>query len=177
MAAYGSHYRDERQGRAKRWGNRYRAASFGALARSARTVSYTHLDVYKRQVGTLFTDWANDGVFGDGWLYAGTEQYDDAVGAWEESMAAAEAAGAGAAELAALAEEEPDPAAFGVYIPGLTPVATEALESIGTAPWLTSLVVDGIIAGVGAVLGFVPQMIVLFLLLSVLCLLYTSRCV
>ena len=119
-------------------------------------------------VGTLFTDWANDGVFGDGWLYTGTEQYDDAVGAWEESVAAAEEAGAGAAELAALAEEEPDPAAFGVYIPGLTPVATEALESVGTAPWLTSLIVDGIIAGVGAVLGFVPQMIVLFLLLSVL---------
>ena len=119
-------------------------------------------------VGTLFTDWANDGVFGDGWLYTGTEQYDEAVGVWEENMTAAEEAGASESELALLAEEEPDPAEFGFYLPGLTPVATEALESIGTAPWLTSLVVDGIIAGVGAVLGFVPQMIVLFLLLSVL---------
>ncbi len=45
-------------------------------------------------VGTLFTDWANDGVFGDGWLYTGTEQYDEAVGAWEENVAAAEEAGA-----------------------------------------------------------------------------------
>ncbi|HIW76331.1 MULTISPECIES: ferrous iron transporter B [Gordonibacter] len=119
-------------------------------------------------VGTLFTDWANDGVFGDGWLYTGTEQYDEAVATWEETVAAAEEAGASEAELAVLAEEEPDPATFGVYIPGLTPVATEALESIGTAPWLVSLIVDGIIAGVGAVLGFVPQMIVLFLLLSLL---------
>ena len=119
-------------------------------------------------VGTLFTDWANDGVFGDGWLYTGTEQYDEAVGVWEENVAAAEEAGASESELALLAEEEPDPAEFGVYIQGLTPVATEALESIGTAPWLISLIVDGIIAGVGAVLGFVPQMIVLFLLLSIL---------
>ncbi|RDB62004.1 ferrous iron transporter B [Gordonibacter sp. 28C] len=119
-------------------------------------------------VGTLFTDWANDGVFGDGWLYTGTEQYDEAVGAWEENVAAAEEAGATEGELALLAEEEPDPAEFGVYVPGLTPVATDALESNGVAPWLVSLVVDGIIAGVGAVLGFVPQMIVLFLLLSLL---------
>ncbi|BAK45314.1 ferrous iron transporter B [Eggerthella sp. YY7918] len=119
-------------------------------------------------IGTLFTDWANDGVFGDGWLYTGTEQYDEAVGAWEETVAAAEEAGATEAELATLAEEEPDPAAFGVWVPGLTPVVTDALESAGTAPWLVSLVVDGIIAGVGAVLGFVPQMIVLFLLLSIL---------
>ena len=119
-------------------------------------------------VGTLFTDWANDGVFGDGWLYTGTEQYDEAVGAWEESVAAAEEAGATEAELAVLAEEEPDPAAFGLWVPGLTPVVSEALEAAGTAPWLTSLVVDGIIGGVGAVLGFVPQMIVLFLLLSLL---------
>lgn len=119
-------------------------------------------------VGTLFTDWANDGVFGDGWLYTGVEQYDSAVGVWEENLAAAEEAGATEEELEALAEEEPDPAEFGVYVPGLTPVATEALESVAVAPWLVSLIVDGIIAGVGAVLGFVPQMIVLFLLLSML---------
>lgn len=119
-------------------------------------------------VGTLFTDWANDGVFGDGWLYTNTEQYDEAVGAWEESVALAEESGAGETELAALAEAEPDPATFGLYIPGLTPIVSDALESIGTAPWLQSLVVDGILAGVGAVLGFVPQMIVLFLLLSIL---------
>lgn len=119
-------------------------------------------------VGTLFTDWANDGVFGDGWLYTGTEQYDEAMGAWEESVALAEAAGASESDLTALAEAEPEPSMFGLYIPGLTPIVSDALTSIGTAPWLQSLVVDGILAGVGAVLGFVPQMIVLFLLLSIL---------
>ncbi|MEG2024908.1 MAG: ferrous iron transporter B [Gordonibacter sp.] len=119
-------------------------------------------------VGTLFTDWANDGVFGDGWLYTGTELYDEALATWEEGVAAAEEAGAGEIELAALAEQEPVPADYGLWIPGLTPIISDALAAIGTAPWLQSLVVDGIVAGVGAVLGFVPQMIVLFLLLSLL---------
>ncbi|MEG0460796.1 ferrous iron transporter B, partial [Gordonibacter sp.] len=119
-------------------------------------------------VGTLFTDWANDGVFGDGWLYTGTELYDEAVATWEEGVAAAEEAGAGEIELAALAEQEPVPADYGLWIPGLTPIISDAFAAIGTAPWLQSLVVDGIVAGVGAVLGFVPQMIVLFLLLSLL---------
>lgn len=190
-------------------------------------------------VGTVVTDWANDGLFGDGWLYTGTEQYDEAVGEWEGQQANIEAylvaaeedgidtEGASAAlemeepgedaDAAAIAEydegqealdtfkteaadagvvgivetegddgavveeevdsaafssaleaEEPEPASYGVWVPGLTPVVSEALESIGTAPWLQSLIVDGVIAGVGAVLGFVPQMIVLFLLLSIL---------
>lgn len=119
-------------------------------------------------VGTLFTDWANDGVFGDGWLYTGTEQYDEAVATWEEGKAAAEEAGADESELAMLAEQKPAPADFGVWVPGLKPIMSDALTAIDTAPWLQSLVVEGILAGVGAVLGFVPQMIVLFLLLSLL---------
>ena len=120
-------------------------------------------------VGTgVVTDWANDGISGDGWLYTNGAQYEEAVGAWEESVAAAEESGASEDELALLAEEEPDPAEFGLFIPGLTPIVSNALESIGTAPWLQSLVVDGIIAGVGAVIGFIPQMIILFLLLALL---------
>ena len=77
-------------------------------------------------VGTLVTDWANDGLFGDGWLYGDT------------------------------------------FVPGIPVVLGDFLASIGTADWLQALVLDGIVAGVGAVLGFVPQLIVLFLLLSVL---------
>lgn len=119
-------------------------------------------------VGTLFTDWANDGVFGDGWLYTGTEQYEEAVATWEEGKAAAEEAGADETELALLSEQKPVPAEFGVWVPGLKPIMSDALAAIDTAPWLQSLVVEGILAGVGAVLGFVPQMIVLFLLLSLL---------
>lgn len=79
--------------------------------------------------GGIVTDWANDGISGDGWMYGGED---------------------------------------GVWIPGLSPVVTEALESIGAAPWVISLVVDGIIAGVGAVIGFIPQLIILFLLLGIL---------
>ena len=109
-------------------------------------------------VGTgVVTDWANDGISGDGWLYTNGAQYEEAVGTWEESVAAAKESGASEDELALLAEEEPDPAEFGLFIPGLTPIVSNALESIGTAPWLQSLVVDGIIAGIGAVIGFIPR--------------------
>lgn len=102
--------------------------------------------------GGIVTDWANDGISGDGWLYTGGEAYEEAVAAFEDG------------EL----DEEPDPAEFGVWIPGLTPVVTDALESVDAAPWVISLCVDGIVAGVGAVIGFIPQLIILFLFLGFL---------
>ena len=113
------------------------------------------------------TDWANDGISGDGWLYTGGAAYEEAVGAWEEQIAAAEEAG-DEALAAQLAEQEPDPSEFGLFIPGLTPIVSDALSAVNCAPWLQSLVVDGVIAGVGAVIGFIPQMIILFLLLAFL---------
>lgn len=113
------------------------------------------------------TDWANDGISGDGWLYTGGAAYEEAVGAWEEQVAAAEEAG-DEALAAQLAEQEPDPSEFGLFIPGLTPIVSDALSAVNCAPWLQSLVVDGVIAGVGAVIGFIPQMIILFLLLAFL---------
>ena len=122
-------------------------------------------------VGTgVVTDWANDGISGDGFLYTGGAAYEEAVGAWEESVAAAEEAGASEEELALLAEEEPDPSdgSYGLWIPGLGAVIGGALEAVDVAPWLQSLVMDGIVAGVGAVIGFIPQMIILFLLLALL---------
>lgn len=83
-------------------------------------------------VGTAATDWANDGLFGEGFHLFG-------IGSSE-----------------------------GVWVPGI-PVAVEGfLNSINTADWLQGLILDGLIAGVGAVLGFVPQMLVLFLLLAFL---------
>ena len=120
--------------------------------------------------GSVVTDWANDGISGDGWLYTGNAAYEEAVGAWEEEVAAAEAAGASEAELAVLAEAEPDPSSgeYGLWIPGLTPIIGDALTAIGAADWIQSLVLDGIVAGVGAVIGFIPQMIILFLLLGIL---------
>ena len=64
--------------------------------------------------------------------------------------------------------EEPDPANYGVWVPGVPVLVGNALESANAAEWLQGLILDGIIAGVGAVLGFVPQMLVLFLLLAFL---------
>lgn len=64
--------------------------------------------------------------------------------------------------------EEPDPAAYGVWVPGIPTLVGNGLESVGAANWLSGLINDGIVAGVGAVLGFVPQMLVLFLLLAFL---------
>ena len=77
-------------------------------------------------IGTYATDWANDGVFGEGW------------------------------EL------------FGLWIPGVPVIVGDFLVSINCAEWLQGLILDGIIGGVGAVLGFVPQMLVLFIFLAFL---------
>ena len=77
-------------------------------------------------VGTWATDWANEGVFGEGWNL------------------------------------------FGAFIPGVPVIAEKFLTSINCAPWVQSLVIDGIIGGVGSVLGFVPQILVLFTFLSFL---------
>ena len=61
---------------------------------------------------------------------------------------------------------EPDPASYGVWVPGIPALVETGLTAAHTPDWLNSLILDGIVAGVGAVLGFVPQMLVLFLLLG-----------
>jgi ferrous iron transport protein B len=99
-------------------------------------------------VGAWATDWANDGVFGEGWhLFR---------------------IGDAAYEEAAALNQEADPAGFGIWIPGIPVLAETFLDKIGVEPWLRGLIVDGIIGGVGAVLGFVPQMFVLFIFLAIL---------
>ncbi len=110
-------------------------------------------------VGTWATDWANDGVFGDGWhLFGiGSAAYEEAAEAFGE------AAGSDAAQL-----EEPDPADYGIWIPGIPVIVQDGLDAVGCADWLSGLILDGIVAGVGAVLGFVPQMLVLFIFLAFL---------
>jgi ferrous iron transport protein B len=64
--------------------------------------------------------------------------------------------------------EEPDPADYGVWIPGIPVLIESLLNAVGCADWLSGLILDGIVAGVGAVLGFVPQMLVLFIFLAFL---------
>ena len=157
-------------------------------------------------VGAPATDWANDGLFGDGWhLFGiGAAQYEEAAGAYgdaaavvdgydayveehgeapadeftysvedEETLEITDETATVADYEAALAtmEElggEPDPADYGVWVPGIPALIGSALEAANAAPWLSGLILDGIVAGVGAVLGFVPQMLVLFLLLAFL---------
>ena len=186
-------------------------------------------------VGAPATDWANDGLFGDGWhLFGiGSSEYSEvsdnytaaseAVSAYYELDTEAEDfdPAAALAEMKAVQPEsdsavievedeetlalndmtvyydaipdgadeettvgmsyldavsyfeengfdEPDPAAYGVWVPGIPVLVGNALEAAGTAEWLNGLILDGIVAGVGAVLGFVPQMLVLFLMLAFL---------
>ena len=208
--------------------------------------------------GGVVTDWANDGISGDGWLYTGGAAYEeataeyedahsqvvayvenilgvdeeselpsdesqevldalaaeepeapeddadaDAVADYEDAMAEYEDAQALVADFDEQAEsthavatmevededgnveeqqitfadyqkalevEEPDPSdgTWGLWIPGLGAIIGNAMEAADVAPWLQSLVNDGIVAGVGAVIGFIPQMVILFLLLGIL---------
>ena len=195
-------------------------------------------------VGTAATDWANDGVFGDGWFVdpaplvgvdgaqaaydEASGEYDAAQGCIAEYVAAASEAGVeGAEELQEVIDEnealtqddidgaapgfaaaaaaagvtatytptddetgevledeavdvdaatfaeslevpEADTADYGFYIPGIPVIVENALDSIQCASWLKDLILNGIIAGVGSVLGFVPQIMVLFFLLAIL---------
>ncbi|MGN0660359.1 MAG: ferrous iron transporter B, partial [Oscillospiraceae bacterium] len=188
-------------------------------------------------VGTWATDWANDGVFGDGWHLTGgktyqdaaeeftdasaiiggfieyasesgksTEELSEALDAESESFSAdnakeklfAFASGfssdetAGytvvdeetleSEELSATAEDlagavavyekygfaEPAPEDYGIWIPGIPPLIESGLDAVHCADWLKGLILDGIVTGVGAVLGFVPQLFVLFIFLAFL---------
>ena len=190
-------------------------------------------------VGASATDWANDGLFGDGWHLFGngtaqyekaakqygdtdlilgafadaygddsiaealdmeSETYDDAAAKAaleqldaavpadasvsyevedEETLAVETIDGVTKADFeAAMAEflntgykeayGAPDTSTYGIWVPGIPVLLGNALEAAGTAEWLSGLILDGIVAGVGAVLGFVPQMLVLFLLLAFL---------
>ena len=157
-------------------------------------------------VGAPATDWANDGVFGDGWhlLGIGSAAYNEAAEEYgaaalivdgydayveengsaptgdfdyevedEETLEISEETASLEDYQAALATverygEEPAPGDYGVWVPGIPVLTGNLLEKANAAEWLSGLILDGIVAGVGAVLGFVPQMLVLFLMLAFL---------
>ena len=174
-------------------------------------------------VGASATDWANDGLFGDGWHLFGNgtaayeadaEEYGDAfnvvdafvgVGNYTDQegnvdmdgvRAAVSSVPAGTTAEYTLEDEEtlatedvtystddlagaietfakyqgvqPDPAAYGTWVPGIPVIIEGILDSAGVSGVLKGLILDGIVAGVGAVLGFVPQMLVLFFMLAFL---------
>lgn len=187
-------------------------------------------------VGASATDWANDGLFGDGWfaLGIGRGAYDEASEEYGDAMSALDAFGVApdledeefdadaaladitaftpaeesvpyevedeetlavseitvyASEIPADADEEetlgttysdavayftengfdePDPADYGPWVPGIPVLVENGLDAVNCVDWLKGLILDGIVAGVGAVLGFVPQMLVLFIFLAFL---------
>ena len=181
-------------------------------------------------VGKGATDWANDGLFGDGYHLVGIgnaeyDEHSEAVGVLtgvagvagnealsdaldfesedydpdaavsavnnfaaglkesdeftyesedEDTLEVSEETVSGedfksAAEVFEKNEGKPnDPAEFGVWVPGIPKIVEGWLEAANAPEWLSGLIIDGIISGVGAVLGFVPQMLVLFLLLAFL---------
>ena len=166
-------------------------------------------------VGTMATDWANDGLFGDGFYLFGngraeyeaaneaytleTQKIDAFLAAATEAGVDAELAETDPVEFlaetagvqtaieaededghvktltvtaadyeAALTAEEPATEDFGTWVPGVPVLVGNALEKLNVAGWMNSLILDGIVAGVGAVLGFVPQMLVLFIFLAFL---------
>lgn len=149
-------------------------------------------------VGAAATDWANDGLFGDGYhLFGiGKNDYESATEEFDSSSAIIDAYNNGeffyvvqdeetlelsepiefTAEdvstakeiLEKYGEENPSPEAYGVWVPGIPVLIESLLDSVNCAEWLKGLILDGIVGGVGAVLGFVPQMLVLFLLLAFL---------
>ena len=165
-------------------------------------------------VGTFATDWANDGLFGDGFhLFSiGSEQYQQALNdfasdnIWTEDMillvdeaVANEVIGAedikqaiedqdyqafmeaydsysqslvsSGYDIASICEEvevDVDPSDYGIWVNGIPVVVEQLLVNLNCSEWLIILIVDGVVGGVGAVLGFLPQMIVLFILLAFL---------
>lgn len=142
-------------------------------------------------VGTWVTDWTNDNLFGDGFFFLnhGAEAYEDAVGDFERASSILEAMEAGESTVditdedgnvtetveingatveKAEAIQEPNPADYGWWVDGVPVIVGNFLEKVDCAEWLSSLILDGIVAGVGAVLGFVPQMLVLFAFLAFL---------
>lgn len=145
-------------------------------------------------VGTWVTDWTNDGLFGDGWYLfgIGSSAYDEASEEYSRADQIITAYEAEEMEVEILDEEgevletvvlsdgvveeaqsvldagEPDNADYGVWVPGVPVLIENVLVAVNCADWLQGLILDGIVAGVGAVLGFVPQMFVLFIFLAFL---------
>ena len=144
-------------------------------------------------VGSWATDWANDGVFGDGWhLFGiGSSAYEEDAANFSRADQILEAYTNGQTKADIINEEEvietvnisdrvveeaqevvdagePDTSEYGIWVPGVPVLIEKGLDAVNCADWLKGLILDGIVAGVGAVLGFVPQMLVLFFFLAFL---------
>ena len=135
------------------------------------TVAYANENIWTNEVAATVDAAADAGVIGAEDIQGAIREadfggFEEAYGFYGESLAEEGFDISGTVDAAM--EEVPDPADYGVWVPGIPVLVTSGLEAINCAPWLEGLIVDGIVGGVGAVLGFVPQMLVLFIFLAFL---------
>ncbi len=135
------------------------------------TVAYANENIWTDEVAATVDAAADAGVIGAEDIQGAIREadfggFEEAYGFYGESLAEEGFDISGTVDAAM--EEVPDPADYGVWVPGIPVLVTSGLEAINCAPWLEGLIVDGIVGGVGAVLGFVPQMLVLFIFLAFL---------
>ena len=132
---------------------------------------YAEENVWTDELISTVQDAVDAGVIGADALLADIEDgdfatFDEDYGSYADSLA--EAGYDISAIYDAGMEDAPDTSEFGTWVPGIPVLAENALNAVGCADWLQGLILDGIIGGVGAVLGFVPQMLVLFIFLGFL---------
>ena len=135
------------------------------------TVAYANENIWTNEVAATVDAAADAGVIGAEDIQGAIREadfggFEEAYGFYGESLAEEGFDISGTVDAAM--EEVPDPADYGVWVPGIPVLVTSGLEAINCAPWREGLIVDGIVGGVGAVLGFVPQMLVLFIFLAFL---------
>ncbi len=133
--------------------------------------SYAEENLWTNEMVATVEDAAAAGVIGAEDILGAIEAadfggFDEAYGSYADALAEAGYDISGYYDAAM--ENAPDTSEFGIWVPGIPALVESGLTAIGAADWLSSLVLDGIVAGVGAVLGFVPQMLVLFIFLAFL---------
>ena len=133
--------------------------------------AYAEENLWTNEMVATVEDAAAAGVIGAEDILGAIEEadfggFDEAYGSYADALAEAGYDISGYYDAAM--ENAPDTSEFGIWVPGIPALVESGLTAIGAADWLSSLVLDGIVAGVGAVLGFVPQMLVLFIFLAFL---------
>ena len=153
------------------FGDGFHLFGMGASEYEDAINEYAEENVWTDEMISTVQDAVDAGVIGADALLADIEDgdfatFDEDYGSYADSLA--EAGYDISAIYDAGMEDAPDTSEFGTWVPGIPVLAENALNAVGCADWLQGLILDGIIGGVGAVLGFVPQMLVLFIFLGFL---------
>ena len=153
------------------FGDGFHLFNIGAAEYEQAVSDYAEEQIFTDEILALVQSAVDSGAVGAEEILGAVEEadygaFDEALGSYGDSLA--ESGFDIAALLEEPLEEVPSPENYGVWVPGIPVLLGNALESVNCAEWLQSLIIDGIVAGVGAVLGFVPQMLVLFIFLAFL---------